>query len=192
MSIQGYGIKLSKEIGGGFLSAWDETHTELLGNLWKYVNEFSSKYLKNPTDSNMEELEKRYGISLSKKIMEAYRTWSQARKDDKILPHGLFNFEEFAISYLNCAKIGTKIWSGDFRDPRYGIATADFTPHITFEPWLVSGDFKIIPADFRYDFDIETKNFKLTHPSLFHKRADENKRAELELKTGKILGHGLY
>jgi len=90
-------------------------------------------------------------------------------------------FKDFAINYLNIAKIGTHSIYGN-----KCIVTSDPTPHIRFERWIKDG-FHIHQLGHLLDFDTEKNEFIRKEPTLMQIIADRNKHDELEEWLGEEL-----
>ena len=191
----GRGVQYPEALGGGFREA-NLGHDGQFYYLWKHLNEFY-RNLKNGKKRFIAEWENYTSgtserLKLSVKDVKAYEHWKSEWRD--ILPGldpdpcnfaaEMAAFEYFAIKYLNCAKVGTGIIDRDERQySNYGILTADFTPHVTFEPWIKEG-FKIERVESRFDFNEEKCQFFDIYPSLSHIKRDEKKKTELELDLG--------
>ena len=132
-------------------------------------------------------------LELSVKDLLAYKQWkinfnkwlNTQSELNSCADWSLWMYEDFAIQYLNFAKIGTNIAreeKGDFIINR-GILTADFMPYVTFDKYIREYAFPVVRTE-RLDYDEKKRDFFGITPSLFHIKADEKKKLELELDLG--------
>jgi len=123
-------------------------------------------------------------FSLSAKTQDIYFEHMENSSYGRLSAQYFDLFKDFAINYLNIAKVGTH----DVHN-RFGkkvIVTTDHTPHIRFEKWIKDG-FHIHQLDSRLDFDVDRNEFVPKEPTLLQISADRNKREELEELLGKKL-----
>ena len=83
-------------------------------------------------------------------------------------------FADWAIDFLGCTKVGTKI-----KEDTYALVTSDLTPHITYGRLIKQHGLEVVNTEHKLGFDEKTKKFSRIDPTLFHRAADRTRKEEI-------------
>ena len=175
------GIKMPESRGGSFVGGTHEVTYGLIRGALEEAEVFPNHLFSTFDLLAYVEWYRNYEYKSSAKFVFENEHGDDVTRERR---NALYAFDDFAVSVLNIAKIGT--FDSHKRDIVY---TADKEPHITFEPWLREG-FRIVqPLHYPYGFtfDPETKLFKPTKPTSTQFLMNREAQARLSEETGREL-----